>query len=134
MARCSRYRTGRTWRIRNRDAPGRRVIETLGPVRDSATLQGHVLVDAFRRPGPSEPSLHPRYDGTSTKPSRKSLAEAVSSRYVTSVALHTMSPVTVIDTIRLDSTPPRKCGPPESPKQVPPSPVAWFMERVSQAG
>jgi hypothetical protein len=32
-----------------------------------------------------------------------------------SVARHIASPVMVIETIRLLPTPPRKCGPPESP-------------------
>src|SRR6059058_2287997 len=45
-------------------------------------------------------------------------------------------PVTVVETMMLVSvvSAPRKCGPPESPAQLPPSPVCGFCESTSQAG
>ena len=50
-----------------------------------------------------------------TKSPRNFRADGVSRRYVLSVARHIASPVTVMDTSRSLLTPPRKCGPPESP-------------------
>jgi len=52
-------------------------------------------------------------------------SETTSRRHVTSVARHQASPVTVSDTTM--SVSPRKCGPPESPQQVPPLPVDGFI-------
>ncbi|MGH2674711.1 MAG: hypothetical protein ACRDH1_04780 [Actinomycetota bacterium] len=48
------------------------------------------------------------------------------------MALHHRSPVIVMDTMRFELTPPRKCGPPESPKHVPAFPLAWFMDSWNQ--
>lgn len=53
--------------------------------------------------------------GTRPKRDKNSCADAVSRRYVLSVARHIASPVTVSEMIKLLSIPPRKCGPPESP-------------------
>jgi hypothetical protein len=51
--------------------------------------------------------------GNVTNCPRKSRAESVSIRYVTSVARQFTSPVTVMDA--MTSVSPMKCGPPESP-------------------
>ena len=56
---------------------------------------------------------------------RKAWASAVSSRWSTLVALQKVSPVVVMAT----RTPLRNTGPPESPLQVPASPVAGFWVR-----
>jgi hypothetical protein len=69
-----------------------------------------VLVEGWEgggsRPPPSQPCLV-EYS-TPVNCSRTSLAHGVSIRYVLSVARHIASPVTVTETIRFDSTPPRK--------------------------
>ena len=73
--------------------------------------------------------LEPARSGTGTPgPTRYRAGRSCPSRG------HMASPVTVIETRRLLVIPPRKCGPPESPKQVPPLPVDGFMFRFSHAG
>lgn len=66
--------------------------------------------------GESAPLARTSYGRVTNLP-RKLRADAVSMRYVLSVALHTASPVTVIDATMSVSAPSRwiKCGPPESP-------------------
>ena len=63
-------------------------------------------------------------------PVMKESASGVSTRDVQSVERHHVSPWDVTDTTMSVSVAPapRKCGPPESPKQVPPLPVAGFIE------
>ena len=58
-----------------------------------------------------------RRQGTVTNSLRNERADAVSMRYVLSVARQNRSPVTVTETIVVVSLgpAPRKCGPPESP-------------------
>ena len=58
----------------------------------------------------------------------------MSRQYAVPLARHQVSVSSVVATTRLLVTPPRKCGPPESPRHVPASPVEGFCDNASRLG